>query len=300
MAMEMRKKINRGYRIFNRVSMVIVAVFSLCCLIPFLLLLIGSFSDNNDVIRYGYSFFPKKWSTDAYSFIFQNPKSILNAYKITIFTTAMTTVGGLFFTAMTGYAISRQDFRSRNVFCFMFYFTQLFGGGMIPWYMVITNMLHLRDSVWALIIPSLLGSYNILLMRNYIKSCVPNELVESARIDGAGDFRIFFRIVLRLSTPALATIGLFIALGKWNDWYMSMLFIKTEDKHTLQYFLYRMVNMANAIRDMEKAGVSANVKAPAETVKLAMAMVATGPVILVYPFVQRYFVKGLTIGAIKG
>lgn len=298
--MEMRKKVNRGYRAFNRVSMVLVGLFTLLCLIPFLLLLIGSFSDNSEVIRNGYSFFPSKWSTAAYAFIFENPKSILDAYQVTIFTTLVTTLGGLFFTAMTGYALSRQDFRSRNVFCFMFYFTQLFGGGMIPWYMVITNMLHLRDSLWALIIPSLLGSYNILLMRNFIKSCVPGELVESARIDGAGDFRIFFKIVLRLSTPALATIGLFIALGKWNDWYMSMLFIKTESKHTLQYFLYRMVNMASALQSMERSGVSANVTPPSETVKLAMAMVATGPVILIYPFVQRYFVKGLTIGAIKG
>ena len=137
-------------------------------------------------------------------------------------------------------------------------------------------------------------------MRNFIKQCVPNELVESARIDGAGDMRIFLQIVIRLSTPALATIGLFIALGKWNDWYSSMMFIKTESKHTLQYYLYRMVNMANALRNMERAGVTANVSLPSETVKMAMAMVATGPVVLVYPFVQRYFVKGLTVGAIKG
>lgn len=196
--------------------------------------------------------------------------------------------------------MSRQDFRSRNLFSFFFYFTQLFGGGMIPWYMVVTKVLHLRDSVWALIIPALMGSYNILLMRNFIKQCVPNEVIESARIDGAGDMRIFLQIVVRLSTPALAIIGLFIALGKWNDWYNSMLFIKTESKHTLQYFLYRMVNMTNALKSMQAAGVSMEVELPTETVKLAMAMVATGPVILVYPFVQRFFVKGLTVGAVKG
>ena len=219
---------------------------------------------------------------------------------MTIFTTLVTTFGSLFLTSMTGYALSRQDFRTRNAFAFFFYFTQLFSGGLIPWYMLITQFLHLRDSIWALIIPGLMGSYNLLLMRNFIKQCVPNELVESARIDGAGDMRIFLQIVIRLSTPALATIGLFIALGKWNDWYSSMMFIKTESKHTLQYYLYRMVNMANALRNMERAGVTANVSLPSETVKMAMAMVATGPVVLVYPFVQRYFVKGLTVGAIKG
>lgn len=298
--MEMRKKVNHGYRVFNVVSTILIGLFALVCLLPFLLLLIGSFTDNNLLILEGYSFFPKKWSLDGYRFIFQYPESLLNAYKVTIFTTLVTTFGSLFLTSMTGYALSRQDFRTRNAFAFFFYFTQLFSGGLIPWYMLITQYLHLRDSIWALIIPGLMGSYNLLLMRNFIKQCVPNELVESARIDGAGDMRIFLQIVIRLSTPALATIGLFIALGKWNDWYSSMMFIKTESKHTLQYYLYRMVNMANALRNMERAGVTANVSLPSETVKMAMAMVATGPVVLVYPFVQRYFVKGLTVGAIKG
>lgn len=298
--MEMRKKVNHGYRVFNVVSTILIGLFALVCLLPFLLLLIGSFTDNNLLILEGYSFFPKKWSLDGYRFIFQYPESLLNAYRVTIFTTLVTIFGSLFLTSMTGYALSRQDFRTRNAFAFFFYFTQLFSGGLIPWYMLITQFLHLRDSIWALIIPGLMGSYNLLLMRNFIKQCVPNELVESARIDGAGDMRIFLQIVIRLSTPALATIGLFIALGKWNDWYSSMMFIKTESKHTLQYYLYRMVNMANALRNMERAGVTANVSLPSETVKMAMAMVATGPVVLVYPFVQRYFVKGLTVGAIKG
>ena len=298
--MEMRKKVNHGYRVFNVVSTILIGLFALVCLLPFLLLLIGSFTDNNLLILEGYSFFPKKWSLDGYRFIFQYPESLLNAYRVTIFTTLVTTFGSLFLTSMTGYALSRQDFRTRNAFAFFFYFTQLFSGGLIPWYMLITQFLHLRDSIWALIIPGLMGSYNLLLMRNFIKQCVPNELVESARIDGAGKMRIFLQIVIRLSTPALATIGLFIALGKWNDWYSSMMFIKTESKHTLQYYLYRMVNMANALRNMERAGVTANVSLPSETVKMAMAMVATGPVVLVYPFVQRYFVKGLTVGAIKG
>ena len=298
--MEMRKKVNHGYRVFNVVSTILIGLFALVCLLPFLLLLIGSFTDNNLLILEGYSFFPKKWSLDGYRFIFQYPESLLNAYRVTIFTTLVTTFGSLFLTSMTGYALSRQDFRTRNAFAFFFYFTQLFSGGLIPWYMLSTQFLHLRDSIWALIIPGLMGSYNLLLMRNFIKQCVPNELVESARIDGAGDMRIFLQIVIRLSTPALATIGLFIALGKWNDWYSSMMFIKTESKHTLQYYLYRMVNMANALRNMERAGVTANVSLPSETVKMAMAMVATGPVVLVYPFVQRYFVKGLTVGAIKG
>ena len=298
--MEMRKKVNHGYRVFNVVSTILIGLFALVCLLPFLLLLIGSFTDNNLLILEGYSFFPKKWSLDGYRFIFQYPESLLNAYKVTIFTTLVTTFGSLFLTSMTGYALSRQDFRTRNAFAFFFYFTQLVSGGLIPWYMLITQFLHLRDSIWALSMPGLMGSYNLLLMRNFIKQCVPNELVESARIDGAGDMRIFLQIVIRLSTPALATIGLFIALGKWNDWYSSMMFIKTESKHTLQYYLYRMVNMANALRNMERAGVTANVSLPSETVKMAMAMVATGPVVLVYPFVQRYFVKGLTVGAIKG
>lgn len=298
--MEMRRKTNRGYRVFNVVSMIVVGLFTLLCLVPFLLLLIASFTDNEEVVLHGFAFIPKKLSFGSYSFLFKNSQGLVNAYKVTIASTVVTTVGGVFLTAMTGYALSRQDFRSRNLFSFMFYFTQLFGGGMIPWYMMVSEYLGMRDSIWALIIPSLLGSYNVLLMRNFIKQCVPAEVVESARIDGAGDMRIFLKIVLQLSTPALATIGLFIALGKWNDWYSSMLFIKTESKHTLQYYLYRIVNMSNAVKNMQQAGVSASVELPSETLKMAMAMVATGPVVLVYPFFQRYFVKGLTVGAVKG
>ena len=198
--MEMRRKSNRGYRVFNRVSTVLVGLFALLCLLPFLLLLIGSFTDNDVVVRNGYSFFPQKWSVDSYVYLFRNPQGLINAYKVTIITTLATTVFGLFLTAMTGYALSRQDFRSRNVFSFMFYFTQLFGGGLIPWYMVITQYLGMRDTMWALIVPSLLSSYNILLMRNFIKQCVPNEVVESARIDGAagyaraGDHRSVYRV----------------------------------------------------------------------------------------------------------
>ena len=167
--MEMRRQNNRGYRIFNRLSCVLVGLFSLTCLLPFLLLLIGSFTDNDLVVRNGYTFFPQKWSVDSYIYLFRNPTGLLNAYQVTIVTTLATTAGGLFLTAMTGYALSRQDFRSRNVFSFLFYFTQLFGGGLIPWYMVITQYLGMLDSLWALIVPSLLSSYNILLMRNFIK-----------------------------------------------------------------------------------------------------------------------------------
>lgn len=301
--MDFRRVHNRGYRIFNILGKIALGVFAFICVYPFLLILIGSFTDNNYVIRNGYSMWPGQWSAKAYEIVFKYPEDMISAYKVTLYTTLAGTLIGTFITALTGYALSRPYFQTRNFFSFMFYFTTLFSGGLIPWYILMTQYIQLKDSLWAIIIPSLLNTYNIILMRSFIKQSVPLELVESAKLDGAGEFMIFFRIVVALSTPALATIALFLALGVWNDWYLCMLFIDDTNKYNLQYYLYNLMNTIKALKDiLERGGtaVSTNLDLPSETTKLAMAVVATGPIILVYPFVQRYFVKGLTIGAVKG
>lgn len=299
--MEMRRKVNRGYRIFNTVSKILLGIFALICIFPFLLMLIGSFTDNGTVIREGYSLFPSKWSTAAYDLLFTYPDNIIQAYKITIFQTVVGTVISLFCVSMTGYVLSRQDFKSRNVIAFYFYFTMLFGGGLIPWYIVMKQLLHLGDSLMAIMLPSFFGAYNIFLMRNFIKQSIPYELVECSKLDGANDMRIYLQIVLPLSLPSLATVGLFIALGLWNDWYLCMLFISDPKKQSLQYYLFNMLNSARALAEIQaKGGVTIDFDLPSETSKLAMSMIATGPILLVYPFIQRYFIKGLTIGAVKG
>lgn len=299
--MEMRRKHNRGYRIFNIVSKVLLGVFSLMCLLPFVLMIVGSFTDNGEVIREGYSLFPKQWSTAAYDMLFSYPDNIIRAYRNTIIQTVLGTGIALFCISGTGYVLSRQDFQSRNIIAFFFYFTMLFGGGLIPWYIVMKQVLRLENTLWAVMVPSFFSAYNIFLMRNFIKQGVPLELIECSKLDGAGDLRIFLQIVLPLSLPSLATIGLFVALGLWNDWYLCMLFISDSELQSLQYYLYSMLNSAKALREIQsRSGIVLDVDLPSETSKLAMSMVATGPILLVYPFIQRFFIKGLTVGAVKG
>ena len=276
----------------------LLIVFAFLCVYPLYFIFINSISGADAVVR-GVYLLPEDFSLEFYKSLLQMP-NIPNSIVVSVARTVLGTALTVICSSFLGYMVTQSELPMRKWVYRFVVATMYFNAGLIPWYMVITQYLGMLDSLWALIVPSLLSSYNILLMRNFIKQCVPGEVVESARIDGAGDLRIFLRIVLQLSTPALATIGLFIALGKWNDWYSSMLFIKTESRHTLQYYLYRMVNMANAIRNMAQAGVSVDVRLPSETLKMAMAIVATGPVVLVYPFVQRYFVKGLSIGAVKG
>ena len=299
--MEMRRKHNHGYRVFNLVSKILLGLFALLCLLPFVLMIVGSFTDNGEVIREGYSLFPKKWSTAAYDMLFSYPDNIIRAYRNTIVQTVVGTAISLFCISGTGYVLSRQDFQSRNIVAFYFYFTMLVGGGLIPWYIVMKQVLHLENTLWAIMVPSFFSAYNIFLMRNFIKQGVPVELIECSKLDGAGDARIYLQIVLPLSLPSLATIGLFVALGLWNDWYLCMLFISDSELQSLQYYLYSMLNSAKALREIQsRSGIVLDVDLPSETSKLAMSMVATGPILLVYPFIQRFFIKGLTVGAVKG
>ena len=299
----MQRMVNkRSFMVFDILAKLFIVLLTAFCLIPFLLVIVGSLSDNGTVMREGYSFFPAKWSTAAYETLFRYPKRIFDGYKVTILVTVVGTLLGVFIMSMTGYVLMRRDFRSRNTFSFLIYFTSIFQGGLIPWYIMITNYLKLSDSLFALILPSLMNPFLIILMRNFMTQSIPMEMIESAKIDGANDLLIFFKIVLRLASPGIATVALFLALAYWNDWFMTMLYIRTPTKYSLQFYLYNMLNSAKALAELAVQGGSVNLSGdlPTETTKLAMAVVATGPIILVYPFVQRFFVKGLTIGAVKG
>jgi putative aldouronate transport system permease protein len=218
---------------------------------------------------------------------------------VTILLTLGGTALGLFLTSMAGYVLSRKDFKYRNSLSFFIYFTTLFSGGLIPWYILIVDTLEMKDSYLALLVPPLLSAWNIILMKNFMNS-IPDAITESAKIDGAPDFTIYWKLILPLATPGLATIGLFMALGYWNDWFLANLFITTESKFPMQFLLYKILASAAVLKTSVAGNLSANVKPPAETLKMAVAMIATGPIILLYPFVQRFFVKGLTIGAVKG
>jgi putative aldouronate transport system permease protein len=285
---------------FNIIGYTVIIFFTLFCLVPFWLILAGSFSRETDVIAKGFQLIPAHMSLEAYRSVLSDPELIYRAYAVTIGLTATATLLGLWLTSMGGYVLSRQDFRFRGHLAFFIYFTTLFGGGLIPWYILMVKYLHLKDTYTVLVIVHLISAWNLILMKNFMRS-IPDSLIESAKIDGAGDFKIYWRIMLPLSTPGLATIGLFIALGCWNEWFSANLFINDPSKYPLQYLLYKILADAELLQSSIAAQImSVGMTPPTETLKMAVAVVATGPVILLYPFVQRYFVKGLTVGAVKG
>jgi putative aldouronate transport system permease protein len=295
-----RRQKDPGTLLFMTIAYTTIALMTLLCLLPFWLIISGSFTSENEIIGEGFKFWPSELSIDAYKAVFRNPEQIYRAYAVTICLTLVGTAVGLFLTSMAGYVISRKDFKYRNQIAFFMYFTTLFSGGLIPWYILIVKYLEWKDSYLAMLIPALLSAWNIILMKNFMKS-IPDSIVESARIDGANDFTIYSRLILPLSTPGLATIGLFLALHYWNDWFSANIFMTTESKFPLQFFLYKILANAAVLRTDIAANLSAvNFTAPAETLKMAVAVVVTGPIVLLYPFVQKYFVKGLTIGAVKG
>ena len=278
---------------------IIITLFALLCLFPLVLMIVSSFMNEKEIMAEGYKLFPKELTAGAYEFLFQNPKKLINAYTVTIFITIVGTLAGLTIMSMAGYVLSRSDFKYRNPISFFIYFTTLFSGGLVPTYILMVNYLGLKDNVLAMILPGMVSAWSIFLMRNFMKA-IPDSLYESAAIDGAGDFRIYWQIFMPLATPSLATIGLFLALGYWNEWYNAMLYIQSQVKFPLQFFLQKIVTQANVQLLVQQGAVVNLDDLPSESIKMATAVMAIGPIILLYPFVQKYFVSGLTIGAVKG
>ena len=285
---------------FDVIKYILLTITSLLCVLPFVLIVSGSITSNETILREGYSILPRDISFDAYSMIFKAPKDILQAYKITIYYTAVGTLTGLAVIVLTAYVISRKEFKYRNVVSFLIYFTSIFGGGLVAWYLMYTNILGLKGTTFAIWFPAIMSPFLIILMRTFITGSVPDAIVESAKIDGAGHGTVLTRIVLPVLGPGLATVGLFLALGYWNDWYRSSMFSTDSSTWELQFYLYNMLNASQALKAMSQASSVPMDSMPGQTMKLAMAVVATGPVLIFYPFVQRYFVTGITIGAVKG
>ncbi len=285
---------------FNILTYGMVTIAAFACVFPFVMLISASFSDETEIMRHGYSIFPRGFTTEAYRIIMENPSSILRAYGITIFVTGVGTLASLFFMTMAAYALANRRFRWRNKFSFYFFFTTLFSGGVVPWYILMVSYLKMKNNILAMIIPYMFNVFYLIIIRSFMSS-LPEAIEESVRIDGAGEFTILFRLIIPLSLPAIVTIALFVALGYWNDWYLSMMFISKDHLFSLQYSLYRMLSSMEGLKMAIAKGANINVSTiPTETVKNAMALVATGPILLLYPFVQKFFVKGLTIGAVKG
>lgn len=287
-------------KIVHAFAYTFILLFALACLIPFVLMISASFSTETVITSNGFAILPQGFTTAAYGLIFKSPRILIGSYIVTIIMTICGTLIGLFIVAMTGYALQRKDFPFRNGISFFVYFTTLFSAGLAPTYLWMTQYLNLKDSYLAVLLPLLMSPWLIILMKNFVKS-IPYEITESGKMDGAGDFKIFVSLILPMLKPALATIGLFIALGYWNEWYNSMLYLSSSVEYKpLQNYLYGIVNQASALKN---SVAGANVPAgqlPTTTLKMATAVLATGPIIFLYPFVQKYFIAGMTVGAVKG
>ncbi|MDR2648801.1 MAG: carbohydrate ABC transporter permease [Clostridiales bacterium] len=286
---------------FNAMGYMLVAIFGLMCVMPFYVILVASFTSEGSLMRNGYSLFITEFSVEAYKLAVRSPIRIFWAYRNTICVTVIGTSISVLISTMTGYVLQRKDFGARNVFSFFFFFTTLFNGGLVPWYILCVRYLGFKNNYLALLMPLMFSVWNMIIAKSYMTS-IPFEITESAKVDGANDVRVFFQLILPLCKPLIATLGLFAALAYWNDWFNSMLFITKEEKMSLQYFLQQMINSMQALRQMVSMGANISITGtlPLETMKMAMTVVATGPIVLLYPFVQKYFVKGLTIGAVKG
>lgn len=293
-------KRSAGDKVMNICFILFISLFSLACLFPFLLVLSSSLADEVTLAKEGYKLIPSQWSLDAYKLLFQT-KSVFNAYKVTIFITVAGTILSMLATSSMAYAMSVKNFRIRNSLSFFVYFTMLFSGGLVASYLLISKGLGMKDSIWVLILPSLIQPYNMLLMRNFF-SGIPDSLAESAKIDGANDIRILFSIILPVSLPGIATIGLFYALSYWNEWYKVLLYINDEKLYTLQYLIMKILREINyAASEAAQYDLSSGFKMlPSYTYRMATIVVTIGPIVMLYPALQKYFVKGLTVGSVKG
>ncbi|WP_433940459.1 carbohydrate ABC transporter permease [Paenibacillus lautus] len=291
---------NRAWRFLGHI---VFACFTVACILPFFLLIQASLTDHQAIIRDGYSFFPSEYSLDAYRYLLQGGSGILRSYAITLFITVVGTVSSLFMSALLAYPLSRRDYPARNPLAFIVFFTLLFNGGLVPTYLVYTQLFDLKNTIWALIVPGLLmNGINVMLIRTYFLTSIPMPVIESASIDGAGEWRTFRSIVLPLSMPILATVGLFQTIAYWNDWNNALIYLTDSKLYGIQPLLNRILMDAQFLAGNTSWG-SANMinnSAPIETVKMAIAVIGVVPMLLAYPFFQKYFVKGIVVGAVKG
>ena len=294
-------KMTPGDRVLNLFFYVFITLFAVICLIPFILVVSSSLTQEQALTANGYRLWPSEFSLDAYRLVMVSA-DIPQAYIVTIFITIVGTFLSMLFTCAVSYAMSVKNFKSRSVLALFIYFTMLFNGGLVATYLLITNTLMLQNTIWVLLFPSLCNAGNILLMRNFFNG-IPDSLAESAKIDGANDIIILFRIIIPISLPGIATIGLFYALSYWNEWYKCLLYIDSNHSqyYTLQYLIQRILRQVNYAANQPAEAVGLNsITLPTYAYRMATVVVSTGPIILLYPFLQKYFVQGLTVGAVKG
>lgn len=298
----MKKKLN-SEKLFHVAAFLILLILAIVCILPIILIIVASFTDETTLLANGYRFFPEKYGLEAYVYLWKQSVMMLQAYKISILVTVIGTLVSLVLSTMFAYPLSRKDFKYRNFFSFLVFFTMLFSGGIVPSYMMWTKFFHIKDTIWALIIPSyLMNAFNILLIRNYYTNNIPDALVEAARIDGASEFLTFRRVIIPLSVPVIATVGLFTGLAYWNDWINGLYYINDPSLYSIQNLLIRLMNNIQYLNSGAAAGVVSGGTStlPSTSVRMAIAVIGVIPVVIAYPFLQKYLIRGTVIGAVKG
>ena len=294
----LRSKSNIRYQIFLNI---IMTICSLIVLLPLVLLFMSSITDEASLIKYGYNFIPHKFSLSAYGYIWNNRSIIFRCYLNTIIVTVVGTVAHVLMATAFAYPLSLPDLPAKNVINFLLIFTMLFNGGLVPSYIMWTNWFHVKNTLWALIIPGhLLSAMNIILVRTYMRTSIPGAIYEAAKIDGANYFTIFWKIVLPLSKPILVTISVFTGLGYWNDWVNCLYYISDRKFMNIQGYLNKMITDINALLTNPDADASAIANIPQVSIRMAIAFVALAPILIIYPFLQKYFASGIALGAVKG
>jgi putative aldouronate transport system permease protein len=292
------KKVND--LMFQTLIHAVLLLLSLAALLPFILLFTSSLTAETSLLVDGYSFFPKKWSLEAYTYVFRtNGTNVFRSYGITLFITAFGTALSLLISPMLAYAISRRDYNKRNIISFLVFFTMIFNGGLVASYTMWTRLFHIKNTIFALIFPGLLfNGFYVMLMKSYFSMNIHPSLIEAAKIDGAGEFRIYFEIVVPLSLPIMATIGLMVGIGYWNDWQLGLYYITDPKLYSLQNLLNRILTNAKFLAQISSSS-SVQVDLPSIGIRMAMAVIGALPIMVLYPFFQRYFIKGITLGGVK-
>ncbi len=290
--------------VFQSVLNIVLLLVVILILIPFVILFMSSIASEKSLVLNGYKFIPQEFSLEAYLYIFRKANTIFRSYFITIFITVVGTSVGLILSTMLAYPLSRKDFNKRNLFSFIIYFTMLFNGGLVPSYLMWARVFNIKNTILALIVPSLLmNAFNVLLMKNYFSTNIPKELIEAAQIDSAGEFKIFSKIILPLSLPIMATIGLFTGLAYWNDWINGLYYVTDPNLFSIQVLLSRILSdIQFLLSRTTAAGINtSNISSiPSVSIRMAIAVLGIIPIMIIFPFFQKYFVKGMTIGAVKG
>lgn len=290
----MKEKRKSGQIILNLVFILL----AVCYIYPFLMVISVSLTEETALYQNGYQLIPEKISTLAYEMVFRNPEQMIRAYIVTIVFTLAATLLSALVTSLLAYPLSRQNFIWKKPLSFLVFFTMLFSGGLVPTYLLITKVLHLNDTIWVYILPGLVSAYNVMIVRTNYRS-LPEEMIEAAKLDGASELRICFQIVIPLCKAGIASVAFLFLVAKWNDWMTSMLYIRNPDLYSLQYLLQRLLRETDFLRNSLN-GLDAGSTPPLETLRFAMALVAAGPVLVIFPFFQKYFTKGMTLGGVKG